>query len=70
MGITEKMVKQDYSVEIVSWSKNKTSKIIAFQSILILSCLNAAIAQYEDKLGSWFIYNGFYNISPKVQLFF
>ena len=24
----------------------------------------------EDKLGSWFIYNGFFNINPKVELFF
>jgi len=26
--------------------------------------------QSEDKLGSWFIYNGFFNVSPKVELFF
>jgi hypothetical protein len=24
----------------------------------------------EDKLGSWFIYNGFFKINPKVELFF
>ena len=27
-------------------------------------------AQSEDKLGSWYIYNGFFNVSPKVELFF
>lgn len=28
------------------------------------------LAQSEDKLGSWFIYNDFFNINPKVELFF
>ena len=26
-------------------------------------------AQAEDKLGSWYIYNGFYYLSPKIELF-
>jgi hypothetical protein len=27
-------------------------------------------SQSEDKPGSWYIYNGFFNVSPKVELFF
>lgn len=39
--------------------------------LLLLTYLpHASNAQSEDKLGSWFIYNGFFNVSPKVELFF
>jgi len=41
---------------------------IVFVWFLLISA--AANGQSEDKLGSWFIYNGFFNISPKVELFF
>ena len=40
--------------------------------VIILFLFNSATSygQSEDKLGSWYIYNGFFNISPKVELFF
>ena len=41
---------------------------IVFVLFLLISA--AANGQSEEKLGSWFIYNGFFNISPKVELFF
>jgi len=37
---------------------------------LISNWNNIAFGQSEDKLGSWYIYNGFFNVSPKVELFF
>jgi hypothetical protein len=38
--------------------------------ILILLVSVPGYGQSEDKLGSWYIYNGFFNVSPKVELFF
>ncbi len=32
--------------------------------------ISSSYGQSEDKLGSWYIYNGFFNLNPKVQLFF
>jgi hypothetical protein len=32
--------------------------------------ITQAFGQAEEKLGSWYIYNGFYNFSPKFELFF
>ena len=38
---------------------------------LVLICnFSEGLGQSEDKLGSWYIYNGFFNINPKVELFF
>ena len=31
--------------------------------------ITKGFAQSEDKLGSWYIYNGFFKFSPKVELF-
>ena len=53
-------------------------KQIKSPNFLIKSCLLfiamnpflRAFGQSEDKLGSWYIYNGFFNVSPKVELFF
>ena len=36
-------------------------------SVVFIS--NQAYSQEEDKLGSWYIYNGFFNFSPRFELF-
>ena len=36
-------------------------------SIIFFS--NQAFSQEEDKLGSWYVYNGFFNFTPKFELF-
>ena len=36
-------------------------------SIVFIS--NQSFSQEEDKLGSWYIYNGFFNFTPKFELF-
>ncbi len=36
---------------------------------LSLSCLTKGTSQEGDKLGSWYVYNGFFNFSPKFELF-
>jgi len=43
-----------------------------FSLVIMLFLLISAkgYAQSEDKLGSWYIYNGFFNVSPKVEFFF
>ena len=39
-------------------------------SICLLGIIsNQAFSQEEDKLGSWYIYNGFFNFTPKFELF-
>ena len=39
--------------------------------VLILAASAAQVyGQSEDKLGSWYIYNGFFKFSPRVELFF
>ena len=45
--------------------KIKFSLIIC--SIVFIS--NQTFSQEEDKLGSWYIYNGFFNFTPKFELF-
>lgn len=45
-------------------------KKLTFALVLIFSVSANLHAQSEDKLGSWFIYNGFFNVNPKVKLFF
>ena len=47
-------------------------RVIAFSMVLYFSFggILESFAQSEDKLGSWFIYNGFFNINPKIELFF
>ena len=37
---------------------------------LLVALGKQAFSQSEDKLGSWYIYNGFFKFSPKVELFF
>ena len=44
-------------------------KLYFIISIFIVSS-NQTKAQEENPLGSWYIYNGFFNVSPKVELFF
>lgn len=42
-----------------------------FLYVLLFSTISGNVfAQMEEKLGSWYIYNGFLNFSPKVELFF
>lgn len=48
----------------------KNATIYLFSILIILSTFSSGKAQSEDELGSWFIYNGFFNVSPKVELFF
>ncbi len=41
--------------------------------LVLLVCILGVFhlkAQEEDKLGSWYAYNGFFNFSPKIELFF
>ena len=45
----------------------KTIFSILIFSIVIIS--NKSFGQEEDKLGSWYIYNGFFNFTPKFELF-
>ena len=47
----------------------KTVGKLLFISV-ILTLPNLAFGQSEDKLGSWYIYNGFFKFSPKYELFF
>ena len=37
--------------------------------VLFLSCLTKGMSQEGEKLGSWYVYNGFFNFSPKFELF-
>ena len=48
------------------------SPAIRLTLVIILFLLISArgYGQSENKLGSWYIYNGFFNVSPKVELFF
>lgn len=42
-----------------------------FIYVLLFSTISSNLfAQMEEKLGSWYIYNGFLNFTPKVELFF
>ena len=47
----------------------KLKNIVIFSLLFGLSSSGYGQSS-EDKLGSWFIYNGFFNINPKVELFF
>ena len=47
----------------------KSYIIVVFTFLFIVSP-SLSFGQSEDKLGSWYIYNGFFNINPKVELFF
>lgn len=39
--------------------------------LLVVSTLSISVfGQSEDKLGSWYIYNGFFKFTPKFELFF
>jgi len=44
--------------------------IICYLLFMVMSPILKVYGQSEDKLGSWYIYNGFFNVSPKVELFF
>jgi len=46
----------------------RKSYLLAFLLFLLISA--PGYGQSEDKLGSWYIYNGFFNINPKVEIFF
>ncbi len=48
---------------------NMKCKYLGITSFLFLSTVSG-YGQSEDKLGSWFIYNGFFNLNPKIELFF
>jgi len=41
----------------------------AFIFLTLLTSLKG-FSQSNEKLGSWYIYNGFFNVNPKAQLFF
>jgi hypothetical protein len=38
--------------------------------LVSICIISESHGQSEDELGSWYIYNGFFNFSPKVELFF
>jgi len=38
--------------------------------IFLVGNLQQSNAQEDNPLGSWYIYNGFFNLSPKIELFF
>ena len=65
------MKKPDFSTSHLSCRKKLLNLCIAlfFLAGIGLSP-TTSIAQGDDELGSWFIYNGFFNINPKVELFF
>ncbi len=48
---------------------NRQYKRLYLVIILILMCLTEGISQEGEKLGSWYVYNGFFNFSPKFELF-
>ncbi len=37
--------------------------------VLLLCCLTKGASQEGENLGSWYVYNGFFNFSPKFELF-
>jgi len=45
----------------------KINYFLLICSVVFIS--NHAYSQEEDKLGSWYIYNGFFNFSPRIELF-
>lgn len=47
----------------------KNYKLQLSLSIIMLSITTSVLAQGNDKLGSWYVYNGFFNFSPKTELF-
>jgi len=48
---------------------NRHYKRLYLVIILTLSCLTQGISQEGEKLGSWYVYNGFFKFSPKFELF-
>jgi uncharacterized protein DUF2490 len=48
--------------------KRVTEHIIFIFLLLIISF--PSFSQSNEKLGSWYIYNGFFNLNPKIELFF
>ena len=44
------------------------TKLLTIIGILIVA-LQSVSGQEADKLGSWYVYNGFINFSPKLELF-
>jgi hypothetical protein len=47
---------------------NRTSKLCFI--LLLITIPKLSFSQSEDKLGSWYIYNGFFKFNPKYELFF
>lgn len=50
----------------INHMKTKFTGILA---VLLLNINFQVDAQPEDELGSWYIYNGFYKLSPRLELF-
>jgi len=48
---------------------NRPNKKLYLATALFLCCLTKGVSQEGDKLGSWYVYNGFFNFSPKFELF-
>lgn len=44
-------------------------RTLIFVFASLLACNNSANAQ-EDDLGAWYIYNGFFKFTPKIEVFF
>ncbi|WP_281616291.1 DUF2490 domain-containing protein [Flammeovirga sp. SubArs3] len=44
-------------------------KVLIFFLVLLINQISTA-QDKNDKLGSWYVYNGFYKLSPKWELFF
>lgn len=50
-------------------TKIRLGRRLLLAIILFLLISVTGYGQSEDKIGSWYIYNEFFNISPKVELF-
>lgn len=47
----------------------KPNKFLCLIFFLLTSLLTKTYSQEGDKLGSWYVYNGFYKITPKFEIF-
>lgn len=49
---------------------NIMKRILILELFLLFTLSSSSFSQSEDKLGAWYIYNGFFNFSSKFELFF
>ncbi len=48
---------------------NKSHTQLYLVIALLLCCITKGVSQEGEKLGSWYVYNGFFKFSPKFELF-